>query len=80
MEQLLDSVPVELRIWVRERKPRTVAEAGRLADDYAEAKGPLEGQRLQETATAPSRMVSRGPRQCYACGDPGHIARNCLQK
>ena len=35
VEQLLNSMPVELCFWVRERKPRIVAEAGRLADDYA---------------------------------------------
>ena len=80
MEQLLDSMPVELRIWVRERKPRTVAEADRLADDYAEARGPLEGGRQQEAAREPSRMVSGGPRQCCASGKLGHIARDCLQK
>ena len=38
MEQLLNSVPVGVRIWVSERKPKTVAEAGRLADDYAQAR------------------------------------------
>ena len=36
VEQLLNSMPVELCFWVRERKPRIVAEAGRLADDYAQ--------------------------------------------
>ena len=47
VEQLLNSMPVRLRIWVRERKPKTVVEAGRLADDYAEARDPLEGRRVQ---------------------------------
>ena len=28
VEQLLKSMPVGIRIWVRERKPKTVAEAG----------------------------------------------------
>ena len=80
VEQLLNSMPVGLRIWVRERKPKTVAEAGRLADDYAEARGPLEGRRVQEAAREPSKTVSAGPRQCYACGKPGHLAKDCLQK
>ena len=58
----------------------TVAEAGRLADDYAEARGSLESQSVHEAAREPSRIVSGSPRRCYACGEPGHIARNCLQK
>lgn len=28
IEQLLNSMPVGLQIWVRERKPKTVAKAG----------------------------------------------------
>ena len=65
---------------MRERKPKTVAEAGRLADDYAEGRGSLESQSVPEAAREPSRMVSGSPRRCYGCGDPGHIARNCLRK
>ena len=80
VEQLLNSMPVGLRIWVRERKPKTVAEAGRLADDYTEARGPQEGRRVQEAAREPSKMMSGGPRQCYTCGKPGHLSRDCLQK
>ena len=78
--QLLNSMPVGLQIWVRERKLKMVAEAGRLADDYAEARDSLESQSVQEAAREPSSMVSESPRRCYACGEPGHIARNCLQK
>ena len=80
VEQLLNSMPVGIRIWVRERKPKTVAEAGRLADDYTEARGSVESQSVQEAAREPSRIVSGSPRRCYGCGEPGHIARNCLQK
>ena len=39
VEQLPNSMPVGLWIWAKERKPKTVAEAGRLADNYTEARG-----------------------------------------
>ena len=33
IEQLLNVVPEDLHMWLNEKKPTTVAEAGRLADD-----------------------------------------------
>ena len=33
LEQLLNSLPDDVRVFVRERKPKTSAEAGKLADD-----------------------------------------------
>lgn len=38
VEQLLNSMPSDLRVWVGERKPMTGKEAGRLADDYIQAR------------------------------------------
>ena len=37
LEQFLDTVPIDLRIWLCERKPSTVAEASSMADDYRSA-------------------------------------------
>ena len=37
-EQLLNTVSEEVRVWVRERKPKTTAEAGQLAEDYVQAR------------------------------------------
>ena len=34
VEQLVDSMPRDLRIWIHDRKPATGEEAGKLADDY----------------------------------------------
>ena len=65
---------------MREQNPKMMAHAGRLADDYAEARGSLESQSVREATREPSRMVSESPRWCYACGEPGHIIRNYLQK
>ena len=32
VEQMLNSLPAEVRMWVSERRPHTVAEVGQLAD------------------------------------------------
>ena len=37
-EQLLNTLPSNVRVWVREREPTTCLEAGQLADDYAQAR------------------------------------------
>ena len=34
VEQFLDSMPRDLRIWIHGRKPAMGEEAGKLADDY----------------------------------------------
>ena len=38
LEQLVSTLPKNVRIWVKERKSKTSAEAGQLADDYAQAR------------------------------------------
>ena len=39
MEQLINTMPSQVRVWVKERKPKTSKEAGELADDYVQARG-----------------------------------------
>ena len=34
LEQFLNSLPMEKRVWVYEKKPKTFVEAGELADEY----------------------------------------------
>lgn len=38
LEQLIDVMPADLRIWLCEWKPGTVTEAGSLADNYMSAR------------------------------------------
>ena len=38
LEQLLAILPEDVRIWVKERKPKSSIEAGQLADDYMQAR------------------------------------------
>lgn len=37
-EQLMNTLAPSIRIWVKERKPKSAIEAGQLADDYLEAR------------------------------------------
>ena len=63
-EQLLNTLPQDVRVWVKERKPATSKEAGRLAEDYLQA----------QKTTSKSKQGLRsdkhptGPRLCYTCG------------
>ncbi len=77
VEQLLNSMPVAVRVWVVRRKPQTVAKASKLADDHMEARGSVEGSKqpdLQEDSRSP------GARQCHRCHRVGHLARDCTQR
>ena len=38
LEQVLNTLPQEVRVWVRERKPKTSEEVTQLADDYVQAR------------------------------------------
>ena len=38
LEQLVNTLQPEVRVWVTERKPKTSAEAAKLADDYLSAR------------------------------------------
>ena len=64
-------------MWVRERKPKTAAEAGQLAEDYVQAC-------QSGTTTAPRcgvnwRQEAVKQRQCHTCNTVGHLARDCPQ-
>ena len=67
-EQLLQTLPEEVRVWVTERKPKSAAEAGQLAEDYLQAR----------STGLPSLSNDRSPPgPCPRCGQLGHWARAC---
>ena len=75
VEQLLDTLPVDIRIWVHERKPKTSAQAGKLADDYMQAR-----RCSKEMLSSKGERQAVGIRRCHQCGQTGHIARDCRNK
>ena len=59
VKQLANTMPAELRILVAERKPNTGLEAGRLAEDYLQARRNADGlsrHKPLKTEGYPSRV------------------------
>ena len=71
-EQLVNCLPEGARVWVRERKAKTSAEAGELAEDFLQARATEnEGRpKMNKTKRSP-------PGNCPRCGQPGHWASDC---
>ena len=65
-EQILNTLPEHIRIWVKEHKPATSMEAAQLADDYVQA------QRQDQDVATRMRSV-----RCHKCQQMGHMARDC---
>ena len=76
VEQLLSTMPVDLRVWVSERKPATATEAGQLADDYLQARKQLT--KMPGGGDRKEKMTET--RKCHKCHVEGHLARNCPKK
>ena len=84
IDQLLSTMPGDLRIWVGEWKPKTAGEAGRLADDYMQARRRESGLLSKNDQEAKRRekpaIVAGESRKCHACGQGGHLVRNCPKR
>ena len=65
VEQLLKTMPTDLRVWVAERKPTTAAEDGQLAEDYLEA-------RWQITRNSDTKEGQTETRRCHRFHMEGH--------
>ena len=74
MEQLIKTLPSYVRIWVKERKPKTSKEAGECADDYFQARGPgLDSSNGKQSYGTSGRVR----RLCHGCGRSGHKIKDC---
>jgi len=72
-EQLLNTLPQDIQIWVQERKPTTSSEAGRLADDYIKAYRPMGALTTSNSGLGRVEKISAADRKCHNCGEIGHI-------
>ena len=81
VEQLMTTMPNDLRVWLAERKPAGGEEAGRLADDYLLARRHMRPKTDdKEGSKMGSGAGMTETRKCHKCGVEGHIRRNCPVK
>ena len=86
IEQFLSTLPVEQKLWVTEKKPKTGIRARELADEYEQA-------RREESTTGvgtellpqqqPQQQKQAKPREqkiCSFCKKIGHVEQECRKK
>ena len=73
VEQLIETMPRDLKIWIRDRKPASGADAGKPADDYSRA-------RQQELQVSPRVLDHNEVKRCHTCRKTGHLMRDCPQR
>ena len=71
-EQFLTMLPEDIHVWVKEHKPETSVIAGKLAEDYQQARKTAE-----DDQTRSKEKPSEGGKRCLVCNKTGHLARDC---
>ena len=74
LEQLLLSLPSDVRVWVQEHKPKSSGAAAQLADDYIQAR---QVDSVASTLNGVNRSGTPKQIVCRKCKQRGHKARDC---
>lgn len=91
LDQLYQAIPTELAIFIKERKPKNLSDASKLADGYLDVhkgwgrmRNPFSNvvdyRPKTEAVKQPPRNQSSVPRKtavCYYCRKPGHFWKRC---
>ena len=78
MEQFLNTLPLEKRAWVGERKPMTCVQAGELADEYELVRSPESQDPSKAGDIQPRKQVLETPKKwCSYCKTAGHVKGDC---
>ena len=78
LEQFINTLSEEVKIFVLERKPESSEEAGKLADDFQQARK-FEKKEFRRSEDC-RRVDNKAVRNCLSCGKPGHLAKDCKRK
>ena len=79
IEQLLNMLPEQIRIWVKERKPKTSMAAGELADDYLQAPK-VSSEKKADPSKKQKKRETPAKRWCRVCESGGHWTSDCHKK
>ena len=72
LEQFYETLSVDMRTWVRDKKPRTCKQAGELADEYVQTR-----QIGSNVTIRAYNKPSTNQKRCFSCNQIGHFAKNC---
>ena len=72
IEQILNVLPTEKKLWVAERKPKSCIQAGELADEY---------EQVRRKDLPPQHKVAKKEGvKCNYCSKIGHLEKDCRKK
>eukprot|EP00731_Ephydatia_muelleri_P022383 Em0014g974a len=80
LEQFLNTLPLEKRLWVHERKPKTCVEAGELVDEYEQIRRKEPPVAEAGAKTPKTDGAGRKTSSCTYCGRTGHNESVCRKK